>query len=397
LAVNAATTGRYGGLSAVLSPAAVSQHLAAHGWQLERRQDKVRELWSLTDDAGDTIGRVLLPLATDFEDFRHRYDEALYGIAQVYGWDPETLFDRISATRADIFSIRLDQSLPDGTIPFAQADDTLRGIHKMLKAAATSAATPRHSQQGQPSSMVREFLTDDVRLGHTKRGSFIFTVVTRLKELEIADSPADESSRRPAPFPRRVMEVLAHSLAETRSAAMSPQLADDEDARAALSLKVVESLEDITKAPGLRALDLAFDWSVALPSSTAVARIRMDRDVIGNLARMREQLARREDPPTHTTVVGPVKSLTREGSEPDAEQGTVVVVADIAGKGIRNVHVGLAGANYDWVIQAHRAKLPIMVTGDLTYTNRKWRPLGDITMDVSFLKHIFQSPNRPET
>lgn len=90
--------GRFGAVVEVLSPAAVSRYLAAHGWLLERRQDGVRELWSLTDESGETVGRVMLPLAAHFEDFARRYDEALFGIAQVYDWDPETLLHHVRTT-----------------------------------------------------------------------------------------------------------------------------------------------------------------------------------------------------------------------------------------------------------------------------------------------------------
>ncbi|WP_280293252.1 hypothetical protein [Nocardia abscessus] len=53
----------------------------------------------------------------------------------------------------------------------------------MMKAAATTADDPTHSQRGRRSAVVTNFLEDDIRLGHTKRGSFVFTVVTRLGEI----------------------------------------------------------------------------------------------------------------------------------------------------------------------------------------------------------------------
>ncbi|MFE5327224.1 hypothetical protein ACFRCG_12645 [Embleya sp. NPDC056575] len=383
--MSASTIGRYGELDRVLSPAVVSGHLAAHGWTLEARQAHVKELWRLEDDTGGLTARILLPLATDYEDFRRRFDEALYGIGRVYGWDPETLLEHVSATHADLFYIRLDQSLRDGTISFEQADETLRGIHKMLGAAAMTAADPEHTRSGgRRPAVVREFLTDDVRLGHTKRGSFIFTIVTRLGEPAPAGPPADER-----PFPRRVMETLARGLETTRDAALSTTRGD----APGMSLGLVESLEDLTKAPGLRALDLSFEWSPVLPSPPAIRHVLMGRDVIGELPRVREGLARREEPPTRQTVVGPVKSLTRENAGTDTqERGTVVLLADIPDKGIRNIHVTLTGENYDWAIRAHRAKLPLTVTGDLTRERRTWRLLGEVTLDTTFLAHVLDRP-----
>ncbi|MEV8639497.1 hypothetical protein AB0395_48935, partial [Streptosporangium sp. NPDC051023] len=166
-------------LTSSLAPSAISQFLASNAWELESRQNEVREIWRLP--AGDDFAaRIMLPLDSEFADYSSRLYDALYAIGRVNDWDADQLYEHIIAAKADLLYIRLDQSLPDGTIPFRQAETTINAIYRMMRAAATTASDPRHSHRGRRSATVTEFLDDDVRLGHTKRGSFIFTVVTRM-------------------------------------------------------------------------------------------------------------------------------------------------------------------------------------------------------------------------
>jgi hypothetical protein len=177
--VSASTTNDYREVAETLTPSAVSQYLASHDWQLESRRDAVREIWRLPGDRGD-LARVMLPLATGYADFTERFQEALIALSRVYGIGASQLADHIISTRADLFFVRLDQPMSDGTIPFRQAETTVDALYKMLKAAATTAHDPYHSHRGRRSSVVNDFLDRDVRLGHTKRGSFIFTILARL-------------------------------------------------------------------------------------------------------------------------------------------------------------------------------------------------------------------------
>ncbi|MFD5829384.1 hypothetical protein [Lentzea sp. NPDC060358] len=370
----------YRALADSLTPLAVQQYLAANDWQLEAQDPDVRQIWRLHDEA-----RVMLPLATDFVDFAQRFRDTLRTLATVYDWDPGRLAERITATRADLFFVRFDQTTIDGTLPFKQAEKTLDGLFKMMKAAATSADDPTHSHRGRRSSTVTDFLDEDIRLGHTKRGSFVFTVVTRLGD----PLPDHDDGTRATPFPRRVMETLATGLhaAKDLSLNWNPS-AVERAAERGLSASLVESLEDLTESDSLRELDLSFDWAASEPRpAVPSSRIVVNRDAIVGLPRVRERLVRREEPPRTETVVGQVRSLTREVSGgDDQEETTIVLSADVRGR-TRKIHVALTGQDYEWAIFAHRSKLPFTVTGDLTFERGAWRLTGPITVDPSFLLH----------
>ncbi|MGR6921118.1 hypothetical protein ACU635_43340 [[Actinomadura] parvosata] len=378
-----------------LAPTAVSQFLASQAWELESRQDHVSEIWRLPAH-GSRPARIMLPLATDYVDFRERFYDALKAIRIVNDWDAEKLYEHIIATRSDLLYIRLDQTMVDGTIPVRQAEATIRSIYQMVKAAATTTADPSHSHRGRRSAAVNEFLDEDVRLGHTKRGSFIFTVVARHDDEQPRDLGAEAApvtERRP--FQRQVMETLARGLQTAHHLARGQSReALTEPAAWGLSANLVGALEELTQPKGLRAVDMSFEWaaSEAAPE-VGTEPIHLDYDVFPELSRVRERLVRQEEPPRRETVVGPVKSLSWEegGDQPEEEAGEVVVYGDIAGR-MRNVHVLLIGEDHEWAIRAYRSKIPLRVTGDLVYERRAWWLRGDIALDTSFLRHTLGEP-----
>ncbi|MFI9407584.1 hypothetical protein [Nocardia sp. NPDC052316] len=369
-------------IASSLSPPAVSQYLASHNWQLEARDHNVKEIWRLPGEDG-LLGRVMLPLATDYVDFPVRFRDTLQALAAIYDWDPAHLAERIAAARADLFFVRLDQEMTDGTIPFRQAETTLEALLTMMRAAATTADDPTHSHRGRRSATVTEFLEEDVRLGHTKPGSFVFTVVTRLGDV----LPPHEDGSPTVPFPRKVMTTLATGLQSTKQLALDwDESALDRSGQLGLSAGLVESVLELTQPETLRALDLSFDWAAAEPPpEVSTSRIIVDRNAMAGLPRVRERLVRREEPPRYTTLLGTVRTLNRDDlGDEDQEATSIVLSTHVEGRP-RKVHVPLAGQEYAWAIRAHQSRQPIVVSGDLIFERGVWRLTGDISVDPSFI------------
>ncbi|MEU2975459.1 hypothetical protein ABZ678_00185 [Streptomyces hirsutus] len=383
----------YREIASTLTPSAVSQFLAYHDWELEQKQPEVREVWRYRSTSLATAPRVMVPLATDFADFTPRFVDALESLGHIHDWDAEQLLDHIIATRADLFFVRLDQEMIDGTIPFQQAEKTLQAILKLMKSAATTAADPRHPHKGRRPAPVNEYMEEDVRLGHTKRGSFVFTVVSRLGETD--PQPIDGQEQPAMAFPRHVMETLARGLESTKRLTQSwDQEALSSPSSLGLSAGLVESLEEMSQPQHLRTLDFSFEWAAAeRRPDVGLATITLDRDTIGELPRVREQLVRREEPVRRERLAGLVKSLIRDDSMPDSEEaGTAIIAAEVNRKTLR-VHVPLTGEDHNWAIMAYERQLPFTVTGDLSYERRAWRLTGRIEVDTSFLRHLSGSDN----
>ncbi|MCP2297170.1 hypothetical protein APR11_003602 [Nocardia amikacinitolerans] len=365
-------------IALALSPPAVSQYLAAHDWELEARVQDVKEIWRLPGEDGP-VGRIMLPLATDYVDFPRRFRETMQTLATIYDWDPAQLVERIAAARADLFFVRLDQEMIDGTIPFRQAETTLEALFRMMKAAATTADDPTHSHRGRRSATVTEFLEENIRLGHTKRGSFVFTVVSRL-----GDVMSTETDGMPqVSFPRAAMATLAKGLQSTRTLALQwDDRALERSGELGLSANLVESVWDLTQSPDLRALDLSFDWAAGEPAPTLESsRIVIDRDAMAGLPRVRERLVRSEEPPRYESLLGIVRTLNRDDLGDGGEEATSIVLSTHVDGRSRKVHVPLAGTDYEWAIAAHQSKRPLVVSGNLSFERGAWRLTGDITVD----------------
>ncbi|PXX64237.1 hypothetical protein DFR70_105422 [Nocardia tenerifensis] len=56
----------------------------------------MKEIWRLPGKDG-LLGRVMLPLATDYVDFPGRFRDTLQALATIYDWDAAQLADRIVA------------------------------------------------------------------------------------------------------------------------------------------------------------------------------------------------------------------------------------------------------------------------------------------------------------
>ena len=390
----------YRDLAGSLPPIAVSQYLAATGnWTLETRQEGVREIWQLSapprssDPSVARVhprGRIMLPLATDFADFGQRFRDALSALATINDWSPLQLERRILATRADLLLVRLDQDHSGESIPLRQAETTVEAIYKMLRAAAMTTATPGYKFRGGRLPVpVSEFLEEDVELGHTQRGSFVFTVVARLEASARPGFPdqAPAASRQAPQFSRRVMETLALGIQTAKDLAEgNTGAALRNPAEFGLSAGLIESLERITEPEGLRSVDLSFEWAAAESRpEVGIDSVRIDHTLLEGLTRIHEQLLQLEEPVRRETLVGTVVTLSREEDGlSDEEAASVIISAEIDGRW-RNVHLTLTGRWHDLAIQAYRLKLPIVVTGDLVFTRRTWWLEGNIELDEDTL------------
>jgi len=380
----------YADLAATLTPTEVSAFLAANGsWELENRISDVKEIWTRPASGTTQRARVMLPLATDYADYEERFADALRAIGLVDNWDVEEVRERIISTHSDLLFVHLDQAWPDDTIPLRQAEAAIDAIFEMVKAAAISAATPEGGERsGRLPSAVFDFLHEDVRLGHTKRGSFVFTVVTRL------DRPTPESARfrraepQPAVFPRKVMETLARGLETTRDLTQGKTMVSVENAaRCGVSADLVESLEDLIGPQERSALELSFEWAAARAKPTVgVEPIRLEHSDADELARVREQLLRQEEPAHRATLVGLVKELAREDQSLEAEDTASVVIATEVNGRKRDVHLILSGTDHKLAIESYLRRLPLIVTGELVFEHRAWRLIGDVDVDARLVE-----------
>ncbi len=368
-----------------LKPQSVSAYLLATGWTLSNARPGI-ETWDLLEGS-KLSARVSLPTNPKFDDFRLRYDEALERLRVVNDWTSTKLVSAISTSRSDMMYIRADQAVLDGTIPLKQAAELLSGARMLLTNAASAALSPRAHYLGRRADLVNEFVDEDIRMGHTKRGSFIITILARLDDPEEVVAPVEtegevsEETDAVAPFQRRVMAKLATGVQAARSISLSPSgLTLDEAIDDGLSANTVEALPKMTRFQGLHSLDLSFSWAVAEKAEPPdVDVVAISRDVIPNLEGVRQRLVRRPASPTTETITGRVTRLER--GEDDAE-GTVTIIGITDRSTHRQIRVALTGVDYNTAISAHRRKSIVSATGILERRSNAMWLTGRVTLSV---------------
>ncbi|MGW4365109.1 hypothetical protein ACWEKT_05630 [Nocardia takedensis] len=370
----------------VLTPSSVAQFLATRHWTVQMDR-KVDQTWVLNGAGVDRPVAVLVPREPRFVDFGKRLREAVETISRAYGLSVPELVEQIAAVNADLFYVRVDQRMADGTISLRQATSLLENIDQMIRTAALAAHNPQSTGRGRAPDFVNEFLNDDVRMGHTKKGSFIITVAARIPESGERRTPMVAAAETAPSFTRQVTTTLAESLDVTRRfAANRGEFADlDHAVDEGLKLQIVQALQEMGSGGGLRALDLSFEWSPTEPQRASVpTRIRLDRDIIDVLPDIERRLQRGATP-KRVTVVGPVRELRQYDNDVSEPGGEVVVLAEVDGR-VRRITVPLGSADHEWAIVAYRRRLPFTVSGQLIKRNNVWRLDGPIDVDTSFLR-----------
>ena len=364
-----------------INPGTVEAFLRMNGWVQEDVREGVSSIWANPEDDAS----VLLPYNRRYRDYPLRLREALEVIADVqhvpYG---EELGLEIASAVSDILFVRADQVTPDGSIPLSEAQNLLNGVGGLITAAAWSSMRPRPTQKGRQPNAVKEFVADDVRMGHTRRGSFVLTIYARHRELPLnVSQPAGDLLARPeqhpedAPvssdelelsFTRHVMTTLASGLNATKEL-FEASIDLDDAVELGVSDKLLGSMKLMSSYEGIRALDLSFRWSPGqsrhepdVPSRVVVPRVDPRQiDEITKVLRRRPQVER-------DSVVGQVIRLERA----ELDEAGIVVVDGYVGRTRRKVRVSLSGEAYRTAIHAHETRTPVVAEGDVTLEGRMW-------------------------
>lgn len=375
-----------------LTPWAVEQYLLLSEWRLIERRGSDFAIWGTADQRAS----LMLPYDSTFGDFSLRFREALRAIAEVVELEGEALALEIVSARKDIFLVRADQDTADGSIPFVEARNLITGVEKLLTTAAASAIRPRASTAGRKSGVVREFLEDDVRMGHTMRGSFVITVLAadsvedgkRQAEWERALASAPTGVSIPVPlkepddvtFSRQVMTNLATGLEAAQDILSNPVTERRLEGAVELGLtaQMLEAVTSMSSSEGVQGLDMSFRWSrLDRQPSDVPKAVRLDRDDAQSAKPVIEKL-RRAPEVTEDQVVGEVWRLERSQGSSDG----LVIIDGTVGKSRRRVRVPLSGSAYQRAIAAHDSHAMVKVVGTFLPKSRGWEMQPNATLTL---------------
>ncbi|MFF4338771.1 hypothetical protein ACFY00_02390 [Kitasatospora sp. NPDC001540] len=380
-----------------LSPETVTRFLASQGWTLENRIEGFKEIWSSPNGTDDREPEwVMVPLAIDYVDFHRRFSESLSTISQAFGCSAEELSHRIDSFSTDILSVHLSGRSKDDTISPTEGEQVIHSINLLLKDFACATETNQvRRRRGRPSRRVSEFMRSSVRLGHTRRGSFVITFTVLLDEPERSRPPERQAAsyrdggEDQVPFARRVMTMFAQAVDAAgdptrRLLGHESANAPDETFRGQLAELVLNTISGFQSFNDLEGVGFSFTWGSALPAPAlepVSAFFRLD-DLPGARLRAEEleaerratlpvmhTISRREDATLlessemrdeemqRVTLSGRVVSLER------ARNGGRVTILANGDRSPFNVRLSLSSPEYDMAVRAHLLDVPISVSG----------------------------------
>jgi hypothetical protein len=322
----------------------------------------------------DTRGQfeVIVPDSRLAGDYALRLREAL-GVLEVFeNRSAVYIAEDVLLRLADTLQVRVvaDES-SDGTIPIDDGVRLVESARNLVVSAACATVEPRLFYVGKKFAEAKEYV-GGVRLGQSRRGSYIVTVISPLltKPPETAAPRLFETEH--LPFQRRVMLTLAGALAAAKTAAAT---ADDDNLQAAFWPQVMSGVSAnlcdaiaglLGSTRSVQRAEVTLSWSPesppALPPGSEFVFKKEEVAVYEDAARV----LREEAPQTGFLVFGQVVGLHR----PEGALRGRVTIAGLVDQKAHLIDVTLGEEDYDIAILAHRQKLAVVCNGELVKSGR---------------------------
>ncbi len=355
-----------------VSPGALAAYARAAGWT---RQEPYRVHSDLY--AGEGLPEIVLPNTEHLGDYASVVATLVDTFATVGDQDETTVYRDLATADRDVVRVRAVGSDNGGSLPVNAGADLVCSSRDMLLAAACSVVRPRPVYRPGANREATDYLKR-VRLGQADHGSFVVTllgpVVSPPFQSRLANVDASVES-----FERRVTGRLTEALATTRKATDAMNVGDVEAFTGAVERGVSANLCDalVTLVETIPKLDVNVVWARTHPreeARTVVPFASHDGPILREASRV---FCDREPQPG-VTLIGLVQRLAK--SEADTE-GAVTLRTSIDGKN-QSVVAVLPQSDYHRAVEAHKAKAPVVMRGDLERAGQRWRLLNPVIDDV---------------
>ena len=341
-----------------LLPTDVTEWLRIHGWSRAGSLGDIAQRWQ-----SGTVG-VVVPMLTTSPDFTLRWSEMLGRLAESFETDQAGVLLAVTKAGSDIAEFRASGHIDD-SLPLGDASTLIDSVRRAMQASANSALQPR-SYYGHSLPDAARDHARNVRMGQTRRGSYIVPVISRLPILqpEDADDAVLFEDVAYQPFARTAMLRLAGGLTELRelthgSKAPTRSRITESVARG-VSSELCEAVASTLETESITDLDVAFTWAERLRISSAPEAVRLESGSI-DLLRQVGTILKGESVVGPQTVVGYVKRLDR-GEDDEVGRITLRILDNDKA---RNVTVDLNDDEYHIAGQANTDRRMISATGVL--------------------------------
>lgn len=342
-----------------ITPADVTAWLQFQGWSLRGSLADIAERWGLSETTS-----VVVPLRPDAPDFSLRWSEMLTLLSSTLDSDRDGVLLAIAKSGSDIAEFRAAGQIDD-SIPLGDASTLLDGVRRAMQAAANSALQPRNYYGHSLPDVAREHARN-VRVGQTRRGSYVVPIISRLPIPEVRDDDDALLFAEVAyePFARKAMHTLAEGVGALRELTHATTEPTNQRIVDSVPLGVSSDLCDavatVLETESINTLAVGFSWADRLPTTSAARGATLESEAVP-LIRKVGHFLRSEPVVGRQTLVGYVKGLNR-GEDDDI--GRIQLRALVDDKP-RTVLMDLNDEDYHIAGGANTDRLLVSATGQL--------------------------------
>ena len=341
-----------------IAPLHCTSYLKEHGWQEDEHIENKASIWK-KDEA-----EVMVPLKTELADYQLRIGDLLNALQKLEKRTLEAIITNLLNTEADVFRITAFKGDTKASLPLESASILIKRSVDLVSATAQSVINPKSSFQSRMPREVATFLSN-LRMGHTERGSFTFTLQTPVSpqittnQLQLFESDTDIVEE---PFERRVMLKLCNLISIASDIANTGNMLSS-SVEEGMSANFCEALADITDVCGEKGAYFNMSWASARP-------IRKEWKIKNNFAiqsatvsvlKEAGKILRQNVPEKNIVIQGYVIHLDSE--KPD--DGGKIRVQDTLQDRPRVISVELNSDYYKQALNAHGEGQEIRFFGNL--------------------------------
>lgn len=357
-----------------VSPAALSAYARAAGWS-RGESYRVHSHVYTREGAPD----IVVPHTQALGDYASVVSGLIETFAESADRDQLTVYREVVTADCDVIRVRAVDGEHDGSLPISAGTALVsRSRDMVLAVACSSLGEPRPVYRAGANKEAADYLRQ-VRLGQTEQGSFVVSLLSPVVSPPIQMSLIPDSDELESPVARRVTERLTQALDATRQATDDTNCGKPEAfsklVTEGVSANLCDALAGLTGA--LSRIDVNVVWARTYlrdDARWAVQFTAHDTPIL----QAASQDFRGQEPQPNMTLTGLVQVLKRDES---ALEGTVTLRTSIERRN-RSVKAVLPPLEYHRAIEAHRARRPVVMRGDLEKTGKDWRLRNPLIEDI---------------
>ena len=354
------------------------------GWTRESESPGLMSVW--TRVIQQQRFQILVPHDPEYSDYEQRYEDAVRAVSRLEGLTAEDMKSRLALVISDVTSLHIGGDAADWA-EGVQIDEGIRLVEAaraMHAAAAQSAHEPKaYFGAGRRPDAVKAYL-DRLRLGHTRRGSFVITVVS---PVSLPPAPAGDeiagSTDSVTPFERIATSKLAQGMQSIVEAAEAGDPARFVQAiPKGVSADLCEAVGEVLSVSREADVHLGIRFSQRVTGDPRQeVDLTIHRSIVPILQDAVARLSRQEEYRQYR-LVGRVVRLDR----PDGSPAGQVIIEGSLGRSKKSVWMELRAGDYARAIKAHDEERDVVIVGNIKKVGRSWTMVD--ASGLEFLQHL---------